>query len=215
METITSAHLPALFELVAEKMLEKEKTLCEMDARLGDGDLGLTMKKGFSALPDILRINKEHDIGKVLIKAGMRMANVVPSTMGTLMASGMMSGGMAIAGVNEMDAKVFCRYLKGFAQGIEKRGKCKRGDCTILDAIAQAEEELSQALNKDPSMSLAQAGRIAARGAENGTRATCKMIPKFGKAAVHVQEAMGNPDQGACAGMYMLEGFRDYFEHFT
>lgn len=212
MKTVTSAQLPALFEQVAEKMTEKEQTLCEMDAKLGDGDLGLTMRKGFSALPDILRASEEHDMGKILIKTGTKLATVVPSTMGTLMASGIMNGGLAILGEKEMDANIFCRYLHGFIQGIEKRGKCKKGDRTILDAMAQAEEELLQALKQEPAISLIQAGRIAAEGARRGTQATCKMKPKFGKAAIHVKEAVGVPDQGACAGMYMLEGFRDYFE---
>ena len=31
-----------------------------MDARLGDGDLGLTMSKGYGSLPDIMRTEAEH-----------------------------------------------------------------------------------------------------------------------------------------------------------
>ena len=36
------------------------------------------------------------------------------------------------------------------------------------------------------------------------------MEPKFGKAAVHKAAAQGERDQGACAGMYMIEGYRNY-----
>lgn len=69
-----------------------------MDARMGDGDLGLTMQKGFGALPRLMRENEvEGDIGKTLMKAGMKMAGLVPSTMGTLMSSGIMEGGKALA----------------------------------------------------------------------------------------------------------------------
>ena len=35
------------------------------------------------------------------------------------------------------------------------------------------------------------------------------MEPKYGKAAVHKAAAAGQLDQGACAGMYMVQGCRD------
>lgn len=97
MERITCHELPAFFQGAADIFGEKKEELCEMDARMGDGDLGLTMQKGFGALPQLIRDNEaEGDIGKTLMKAGMKMAALVPSTMGTLMSSGIMEGGKAI-----------------------------------------------------------------------------------------------------------------------
>ena len=97
MERITCHELPDLFQGAADIFGEKKEELCEMDARMGDGDLGLTMQKGFGALPQLIRDNEaEGDIGKTLMKAGMKMAALVPSTMGTLMSSGIMEGGKAI-----------------------------------------------------------------------------------------------------------------------
>lgn len=51
MEKIAINELSALFDSVAQIMSENSERLCEMDAHMGDGDLGLTMKKGFGALP--------------------------------------------------------------------------------------------------------------------------------------------------------------------
>lgn len=97
MDRITCHELPELFQGAADIFGEKKEELCEMDARMGDGDLGLTMQKGFGALPQLIRDNEaEGDIGKTLMKAGMKMAGLVPSTMGTLMSSGIMEGGKAI-----------------------------------------------------------------------------------------------------------------------
>ena len=79
MTTITCDQLPALFEGVAALFAEKREELCDMDANMGDGDLGLTMDKGYGALPDLLRENMEAgDAGKTLMKAGMKMSSVVP-----------------------------------------------------------------------------------------------------------------------------------------
>ena len=46
---LTREDLPALFAQVAAVMTEQAEFLSEMDARMGDGDLGITMGKGFSA----------------------------------------------------------------------------------------------------------------------------------------------------------------------
>ena len=95
MTVITCEQLPELFAAVGGLFTEKRDELCEMDAQMGDGDLGLTMSKGYGALPQLLRDNMEPgDIGKTLMKGGMKMSSVVPSTMGTLMSSGIMAGGI-------------------------------------------------------------------------------------------------------------------------
>lgn len=212
MISVRSQHLPEMFEAVAAVMADMAETLCQMDAKMGDGDLGLTMRKGFGAMPQLLRDVEEPDMGKRLMKAGMKMSSVVPSTMGTLMASGIMTGGKAIAGATEMDAKTYLSYLKGFAAGIGKRGKCVRGERTVLDAIGAAADSLEAALTENPGLGLAEAGMIALEGAENGVEATRAMEPKYGKAAVHKAAAAGVADQGACAGMYMIRGYCNYFK---
>ncbi len=210
MTVINAGDLKGLFESVAFVMAEKAEELCEMDARMGDGDLGLTMKKGFGALPEVFDQLEEADIGKRLMKAGMKMASVAPSTMGTLMASGIMAGGKAIVGKPYMDAAAFCAYLEGFCRGIMNRGKCRQGDRTVLDAVGSAADKASQALRADPALTLEAAAKIALKGAEEGAQETRRMAPKFGKAAIHKKAAEGTADQGACAGMYMMKGYCDY-----
>lgn len=127
MERIELQALDALFEGVAQIMAENAERLCEMDARMGDGDLGLTMKKGFGALPGLIREIDEPDLGKRLAKAGLKMGSVVPSTMGTLMSSAVLEGGKRLSGCAAIDAKALAAFLGGCAAGIQKRGKCQRG----------------------------------------------------------------------------------------
>lgn len=203
--------IPALFEAVAEIFEEKKEELCAMDANMGDGDLGLTMCRGYGALPNLLRQYLEtEDIGKMLRKAGMDMAFVVPSTMGTLMASGLMAAGKALKGKAELGSAELCAYLTVFAQGIAERGKCERGDRTILDALGVAAERAEETCAADPDTGLAEIMEAAIAGARDGVEATKAMLPKFGKAAVFSAKAKGIPDQGAVAGLYLLEGMNRY-----
>lgn len=208
MNAITIESLPELFRSVADVMSENADRLCEMDANMGDGDLGLTMKKGFLALPDIIAEQDEPDLGKRLAKAGMKMSSVVPSTMGTLMSSGIMSGGKAISGRETIDAPALATFLRGFADGIIKRGKCAVGQRTVLDAISPAADAAEKAA--ESGASLADTAIAAERGAQAGVEATKQMTPVFGKAAVFSAKAIGIEDQGAVAGALLVEGLKNY-----
>ena len=143
MDKILFDQVPDLFASVGDLFVEKKEELCEMDARLGDGDLGLTMSKGYAALPDLMRAEAAGaagDVGKMLMKAGMKMSSLVPSTMGFLMSTGVMEGGKALKGKTELNGAALADYLVGFAAGVQKRGKCEPGQRTIYDAVLPAAE---------------------------------------------------------------------------
>ena len=207
MTSITCEQLPALFQGVAAIFAEKKEALCNMDAQMGDGDLGLTMDKGYGALPALLQENMEAgDIGKTLMKGGMKMSSLVPSTMGTLMSSGIMEGGKALKGKDAMGPRELADCLTAFAAGVQKRGKCQPGDRTILDALDAGAQAAAKAAEEGGDLSAVIAA--ACEGAAQGVEATKDMVPKFGKAAVFAAKAKGVPDQGAMAGLYMLQGLQ-------
>lgn len=211
MDKILFEQVPDLFTSVGTLFIEKKEELCEMDARLGDGDLGLTMSKGYGALPDLLRAEAaaaDGDIGKLLMKAGMKMSSLVPSTMGFLMSTGIMEGGKAVKGKTELDAPALAAYLKGFAAGVQKRGKCEAGQRTIYDSILPAAEAATAAA--DSGASLEEVITAALNAAKAGVEATKDMVPVFGKAAVHAAQCAGVEDQGAVAGYYKILGLSKY-----
>ena len=207
MDKILFDQVPDLFASVGDLFVEKKEELCEMDARLGDGDLGLTMKKGYCALPELYAGLEEADMGKRLSKSGIKMSSVVPSTMGTLMSSGWMEGGKRLVGKETVDAAGYAAFLRGFADGIIKRGKCAPGDRTVLDAVQPAAEAAEKAAAAGAS--LADTAQAALEGAKAGLEATKNMKPKYGKAAVFAAKALGTEDQGATAGMLLVQGLRD------
>lgn len=211
MQTIAFEDVPALFDSIGDLFGQKKEELCDMDARLGDGDLGLTMSKGFGALPQAMRDAAPSvggDIGKLLVKGGMTISSISPSTMGFLMASGLMEAGKALKGTTEITAQDMAKLLAAFAAGIQKRGKCQAGDRTILDAILPAADRAAAAANDGASLN--DVIKAARQGAADGVEATKKMTPKFGKAAVHAAKALGVADQGAAAGYYFICGMENY-----
>lgn len=213
MDKITFEQIPQMFLCVGELFIGKKEELCEMDAKLGDGDLGLTMSKGFAALPDLMCDEAEAadgDIGRLMMKAGMKMSSLVPSTMGFLMSTGVMEGGKALKGVKEIDAKSLAAYLAGFAAGVQKRGKCRLGQRTIYDAVLPAAEAAAACVENNPAASLQDVIAAAVEAAKAGVEATRNMVPVFGKAAVHAAQSAGIADQGAVAGYYKILGMYQY-----
>lgn len=207
---LTEKQLIQMFQSIADIFAEQAEKLCELDAKLGDGDLGLTMKKGFAIVPQAIVESEETDLGKKIFKAGMKMASAVPSTMGTLMSSGIMSGGKKLIGKSEMGPVELAEYLEGFAEGIVKRGKCQRGDRTVLDSIGSAADTAKALLEENESATLPEVILMAYEGALKGLEGTKYLEPKYGKAAVHKDACIGVIDQGACAGTYMLVGMKNY-----
>ena len=213
MEIIAFNQIPDLFAVVGKLFTEKKEELCDMDARLGDGDLGLTMSKGYGSLPELIRNEMDGaggDIGKLLMKAGMKMSSLVPSTMGFLMSSGVMEGGKNLKGKTEIDGMGLAAYLVGFAAGIQKRGKCQTGQRTIYDSVFPAAQAAKELTEKNPEASLSEVVAVALNAAKEGTESTKSMVPVFGKAAVHAAQCAGIADQGAVAGYYKILGFYNY-----
>ena len=90
MKTLNTEDIKKIFKNIKVIMQENEDRLFKLDSLMGDGDLGLTMKNGFDKAYESISGFEEEDIGKIFMKAGMTMASAVPSTMGTLMATGLM-----------------------------------------------------------------------------------------------------------------------------
>jgi dihydroxyacetone kinase-like protein len=184
-------------------MEEKKDYLVELDAVMGDGDLGLTMSKAFSSAHEEIQGGGEEDIGKMLMKAGMTMAKSAPSTMGTLVATGFMRGGKVLSGKQELDAADLAEFFRAFVQGLIERGKAKPGDKTIIDSLHPAAEAL--AAEKDGGLKKALAAALAA--AEEGLESTKEMIAQHGRVAYYKEQSLGKVDPGATVGVYIVQGF--------
>ncbi len=177
--------------------------LVDLDGRMGDGDLGLTMSKAFTAAADELADTQETDIGKIFMKAGMIMAKAAPSTMGTLMATGFMRGGKAVVGKSQISAPDLADYFQAFVNGIMERGKAKPGEKTIVDALKPAADAMSALRGEDIAAALPK----ALQAAEQGLESTKDMIAQHGRIAYYKDQSKGHEDPGATAGVILIKGF--------
>ena len=143
------------------------------------------------------------------MKAGMRMASVVPSTMGTLMASGIMEAGKALKRKeNEMGPADLSVYFTAFAAGIQKRGKCSRG--SERSGCGQRSHDRASACTKQPGRwAGAGNGRGGVRSG-GGRRSQPRHDAQIQESRGVCRESYRYTGPGATAGMYMLKGMARY-----
>ena len=206
--TITRDDVVRFFEKASDLMAENKDYLIELDANSGDGDLGLTMSKGFSAAKEKVRVSTDTDLGKLIFSAGSTLASAVPSTMGTLMGSGFLGAGKALKGMESLDAAGFAAFAQGYYEGVQKRGKANPGERTVLDSLKPAADAAKAAADAgcDDVKELAQKTYEAAC---EGVEATKEMAPVYGKAFVHREKLHGVPDQGAIVGSLLYKAWVD------
>lgn len=192
--------------LECSNLMEQNKQyLIDLDSAFGDGDLGLTMTAGFAAAAEFVQASAETDLGKLTAQMGMAISKKVPSTMGTLVASGFLGAGKAVKGNTELDNNSLNLFFKGFVDGVMARGKASPGDRTIVDSIFPAQKafESSVASGTDMVASLNAAAIAAAEGVEESK----KMVAKFGRAVYYGDQVLGKEDQGAVVGMLIFKAF--------
>lgn len=207
MEKIAKEELVTVLDSVLKSMEGAKEELIELDGSMGDGDLGLTMVKGFEALCADLREQTETDMGKLMMKLGMKMNATVPSTMGTLVSTCFMKAGPAAKNKTEIDLSDMVAMGQGAVKGVMERGKTKIGDKTMLDALAPAVDALASA--SSAGKSLTEAWQDAAAAAEQGVEATKSMQSVHGRAAYYREKSVGRQDPGATAVMYIVRGIAE------
>ncbi|MHA7286487.1 DAK2 domain-containing protein [Arthrobacter sp. MDT3-44] len=177
--------------------------LRDLDAALGDGDLGVTVSLGAKAVRAALEELPDDalpaDIAKTCAKA---FANANPSTMAALVAGALLAGSRVwgdAATISVADAGAFATAA---GENIGKRGKSQVGDKTILDALMPAAEALSA--GDPPDAALDKAIDAAQRGVTD----TVGMQSRRGRASWLQERSIGLQDPGATAFLRFLQSWK-------
>jgi len=129
---ISTESIQSGIKRLAQAMEQSADELNTADGLLGDGDLGVTMIRGFRQVLDTL----PEDIGMAFFQCAKAFTKSSGSSYGTLLATGM----MAIAKVKKGQTGIELEEVSGLfdiaLEAMQKRGKASLGDKTVLDVIA-------------------------------------------------------------------------------
>lgn len=204
--TLDTQSLRPLFTEWARIMEANKSVLTELDSVVGDGDLGLTMSDGFAAAARYAQQSEERDLGRFFYMAGKAMASAVPSTMGTLMASGLMQAGKTFKGREALGLTEAGVLFQAWYDGVQQRGKAQPGEKTFLDGMAPALAALL--VGEEPLA----AARNALLQAQQGVQQTTTMVAKHGRAAIHGERSRTFVDPGAMVAQLLIQGYFNFVQ---
>ncbi len=191
---MTASGLAGYLSVAADAVEGSAAELNRLDGYAGDGDLGITMSQAAEALKDVLAGSEGLSVGQLLSSCGAAIARSAPSTSGTLVATGFLRAGKALADPPVDTVEALVRAFEAALKGIEARGKAAVGDRTLVDGLDAVTDSLQLSLSSD--LGTAETLELAARSAKAAAEATAEMEPKAGRASWAPERAKGHPDAG-------------------
>lgn len=187
---------------VATVIVDNKAYLSEIDGKIGDGDHGVNMAKGFGRAAE--RIDGNDD---TLDAAMATLSDVLMSEIGGSMGPlyGMMFSDMAdtVAGKDSVDGAAFAAMLRAGLDGVATIGSAKVGDKTLMDTLVPASQAMDAALADGADFSTAlQAMQDAA---EKGRDSTVDMVAKIGRSSRLGERSRGVLDAGATSCHLILD----------
>ena len=203
-ELVDGAQIAAAVERVAARLPELRDELNQLDAAMGDGDLGITVAKGAVALQEYTAANPPgDDLGKYLAGLGMAFNKAASSTMGALTATALMRAGKEARGLRNLDAATLAKMLTAADAGVQERGKARPGDKTLVDALHPAAEAFAAAVAQGKT--LHEAGEALLQAAREGRDAAIPLRSRMGRASWVGERTEGQPDPGMVLFVQVIE----------
>lgn len=206
-ETLDAAAVRAGLERIARALAAHADELNALDAAMGDGDMGVTMRLGSQGVMAELAGLDDADAATLVTRAGMAFNRAAASTIGALIATGCLRAGAEVKGAERINLALLGRALGMAEAGIRARGKAQRGDKTLLDALIPAAEAVQEAATSGAG--LVEAGRLALAAAEAGRLATAGLQSRVGRAGWVGERTIGHADPGATAVVIAIRALVD------
>lgn len=210
MASIENAGAGAILEEIAAVIVENKAWLSEIDGKIGDGDHGINMAKGFSRAAERIAGQDESLDGAMAALSDVLMSEIGGS-MGPLY--GMMFADMADAlkDKERVDAEAFGAMLRAGLEGVREVGSAQVGDKTLLDTLVPAVETYEQALREGATFAVSLDRMKAA--AEAGRDSTIDLVAKVGRSSRLGERSRGVLDAGATSCCMILTTFADGVQH--
>ena len=180
------------------RVADARDELRDLDAAIGDGDLGVTVGDGsLAAAAALSAVPPDATPAVVLRTVGMTLARANPSTFSALAMGALVAAAKDLGDEADVGFDAGLRAARAAADSIATRGKSAVGDKTVLDALVPSLDAAAAA----PDAPLPAA--IAA--AREGVERTRELVSQRGRAAWVGERTAGHADGGATAWVRVLE----------
>lgn len=199
MTSIPNGDQGAILQDLAAVIVANKAWLSEIDGKIGDGDHGSNMAKGFARAADRVAGQTLSLDAALLVLSDVLMSEIGGS-MGPLY--GLMFEDMAgaIKGHDRIDAEAFSVMLNAGLQGVQAVGNAKVGDKTLIDTLVPAVVafDAARASGFGPALD------AMTHAAEVGRDSTIDLVAKVGRSARLGERSRGVLDAGATSCCLIL-----------
>ena len=188
---LTPAALRAAVERANAAMPGLEQALNAADSKLGDGDTGGMLARLIGSLAKA-QPAADADLGAAFSAYARAAASATGSSLGTLVATALLTMSRATKGKAEVAWSVLSPLLEGAREAMMARGGAKLGDKTVLDALGalvHAIDGLDQPALRDKAL-----------GAGPAVLERFRDLPcQIGRARMFADKSVGIDDPGMLA----------------
>lgn len=125
MKTLDVYELQEILKHVAKTIVKNEPYLTEIDSRIGDGDHGIGMKRGFGAVGRKLETEEYGKIDELCATTGMELLKSMGGASGVIFCTLFFAGSGMLPSGETVDLETLACYFEAGEKAIEKRGRAK------------------------------------------------------------------------------------------
>lgn len=188
---------------IAQTAVDNEKEFGDLDAVVGDGDLGYSLARGFEKVLQDWETLKRDDVATFLQQIALAISSRIGGTSGPLWGTAFLRASAAAKTVDRIDGAAAVAMLRAAAEGIMARGNASLGDKTLLDALVPATDELERQLAAGAGP--AECRAAFAKTVRECADATSTLEARRGRASYSGKRSIGSPDAGAVAIAIIIE----------
>ncbi|MHB2266021.1 DAK2 domain-containing protein [Aliihoeflea sp. PC F10.4] len=165
------------------------------DGQLGDGDLGITVSKGFA---EAAAADLPADVGLALLECAKAFQRVSSSSYGTLVATGFMAAAKGAKGSETLDPASLPSLVAAARDAMIARGKGELGAKSVLDSLDACAVAIEGATSDDMAAKAVQSA--------HDTLEAFKGRPcKLGRARMFAEKSAQLDDPGQLAFLRIVE----------
>ncbi|MEG2634866.1 MAG: DAK2 domain-containing protein, partial [Oscillospiraceae bacterium] len=128
MESINIEQLKNALICASDLIIESEPYLTQVDTIIGDGDHGIGMKTGFTALKALLKRTEFSDLFELFRSSGIELLRVMGGASGVIFGTMFIGGHETVRDKKSLNADELINFFEQGAASIMKRGRSCIGD---------------------------------------------------------------------------------------
>ena len=205
MESVSQRAAGSAVPDMVAAIVREQGFLSEIDGKIGDGDHGINMSKGFRLTGE--RLPGDAGLAQGFATLGDTLLGDIGGSMGPLYGTFFTEMADALDGAERIDAGRFAAALRAGVEAVADLGGAKVGDKTLMDVLVPAQAAFDAASERGEGFAACLLAMKAAAAA--GLESTRDMVARIGRASRLGERSRGTLDAGAASCSLLLAALAD------